>query len=73
MGANETRVKSRRAAKAYAEACGHKMDRWDIYDACECERCGAVLVESDAVAFVAGSAVFYLGSLGMPCPHGAAE
>ena len=73
MGVNETRVKSRRAAKAYAEACGHKMGRWDSHDACECERCGAVLVETDAVAFVAESSVANLGSLSAPCPHGTAE
>jgi hypothetical protein len=59
--------KARAAAKAYAAALGHKTGRWDSYGACECERCGALLVDTDALAFIAESSVSYLGTLSAPC------
>lgn len=60
-------VMARRAAVAYARACGHDMGRWTADGLCECRGCGAVLVEHDARVFVDEGGAFHLGSLGAPC------
>lgn len=60
---------AKQAAKQFANALGHKMGSWDTYGMSECQHCGAVLVDTDALDFVQHSSVMALGSLSAPCPH----
>lgn len=60
-----------RAAKAVAHANGHRMGLWSrTYGGCECVRCNAWLVRSDAVGFVERCDFGFLGSFSTPCPYG---
>ena len=59
---------SRKAARAYAEAQGHRMGRHSrSYGGSGCNLCGAVLMDLDAVEFVTAGSVFALGTLSAPC------
>lgn len=59
----------RKAARAYAEAHGHRYLRGASFAyGCECSRCGAAMAWSDADAFVHDGNVAALGSLARSCP-----